>query len=383
MSFLSWFFVVLFWGASAAVVWTYAGYPLFIALAARWRPRPHRQDDALPTVSLVIPAYNEAGCIGAKLDNALSLDYPADKLEVWVVADGSTDRTPGLVNAYAPRGVRLLYQPERRGKISAMNRAVPQTCGEILIFSDANTLMELGSLRVLVRNFADPAVACVSGEKRVRSGGQVQARGESAYWRYEARLKAADSLANTAIGAVGEFFAIRRALYRPLEEDCLLDDFVLSMRLVMDGWRVVYEPRAITWEEASPSLRSEWNRRARNAAGGFQALGRLRGLLSPRHGFVAFQFLSHKVGRWTAPFWMIAAFLASAALYSVPIYRLLFWVQAVFYAAALAGWLSVAAGRRWRLLQIVFYFCFANATALAGFIRYLLREQTVLWNKVR
>jgi biofilm PGA synthesis N-glycosyltransferase PgaC len=383
MSGLYWVLVVLFWGAAAAVVWTYAGYPLFIALLARWRPRPPRQADVLPSVSLIVPAYNEARCIAAKLDNALSLDYPADRLEVWVVADGSTDGTPDIVRGYAGRNVRLLYEPPRRGKIAAMNRTVLQTCGDILVFSDANTLMEPGSLRVLVRNFADPAVACVGGEKRVRSGGDVQARGESAYWRYEARLKAADSLVNTAIGAVGEFFAIRRALYQPLEEDCLLDDFVLSMRLVMVGWRVVYEPRAITYEDASPSLRSEWNRRARNAAGGFQALGRLRGLLSPRHGFVAFQFLSHKVGRWTAPFWMIVAFLASAALYSVPLYRLLFWAQAAFYAAALLGWLSVAAGRRWRLLQIVFYFCFANATALGGFFRYLFREQTVLWNKVR
>jgi cellulose synthase/poly-beta-1,6-N-acetylglucosamine synthase-like glycosyltransferase len=374
---------VIFWLSAIAVVWAYAGYPLLITLLAHWRPHPHRQADIQPSVSIVVPAYNEEQVIADKLDNLLELDYPEEKREVMVVADGSTDRTPGIVELYGPRDIQLLFEPERRGKAAAMERGVGEAHGEILVFSDANTMMEPSSLRAMVRNFADPQVACVSGVKRILSDRPLQAQGESAYWRYEARLKEADSLVSTAIGAVGEFFAVRKSLYRPMEEDTLLEDFVLSMRLVMDGWRVVYEPAAISWESASPSLSAEWGRRARNTAGGFQAMERLGGIWSPRHAFVAFQFLSHKVLRWTAPFSMLLALAAAGALYAVLLYRVLFWGQVAFYSLALAGWLTTVLGWPLRWLRIMFYFCFANATALGGAIRYLFRTQSVLWTKVR
>ncbi len=373
----------VFWLAAGAVVWTYAGYPVFIFLLARLRPRPHRQEEILPSVSLVIPAYNEQDVIAEKLENTLALDYPSRQREIIVVADGSDDGTMEIVRTYAPQGVRLLYQPQRRGKIAAMNRAVPQAEGEILVFSDANAMIDPDSLRALVRNFADHQVACVSGEKRIQPDDQVQAQGESAYWRYEAFLKRADSLVNTAIGAVGEFFAIRRERYRRMEEDCLVEDFVLAMRLVMDGWRVVYEPQAVAWETASPSLRGEWERRARMAAGGFQAIGRLRGLFVPRHALAAFQFLSHKILRWLSPFLMVLAWGSAAALYGRPLYRVIFWLETAFYGAALAGWGTVLLEWPCRPLRMVFYFCFANATALAGFFRYITGRQPVTWEKAR
>jgi biofilm PGA synthesis N-glycosyltransferase PgaC len=311
------------------------------------------------------------------------MDYPPGKRDVLVVADGSTDQTAEIAGRYASRGVRLLFQPERRGKIAAMNRAVPHARGEILVFSDANAMIEQMSLQMLVRNFADPQVVCVSGEKRIRSDSQVQARGESAYWRYEARLKEAESQVSTTIGAVGEFFAIRKKRYRPMEEDNLIEDFVLSMRLVMDGGRIVYEPRAVAWEEASPSLRAEWERRARMAAGGFQAIGRLRRLFSPRYGLVAFQYFSHKVLRWTAPFAMLLAWVSNALLYGLDFYRLLFWGQTGFYLLALIGWVTMSCGWKLRLLQLAFYFCFANSTFLGGFVRYITGTQSVIWKKAR
>ncbi len=373
----------LFWLSALAVTWTYLGYPLFIRWLARRRPRPHRQAPLEPTVTFIIPALNEEAVIAAKLENLLSLDYPPPLREIIVIADGSTDRTVELVQAYAERGIQLLFQPERRGKIAAMNRAVPAAQGEILIFSDANTFMEPNSIRALVRNFADPQVACVSGEKRIRPAAQLQAAGESAYWRYESALKRADSQVNTAIGALGEFFAIRRTLYRPLAEDSIIEDFVLSMQLVMEGWRVVYEPAAITWETASPTLRGEWRRRARMAAGGFQALGRLRGLLLPRYGLVGFQYFSHKVLRWLAPLFMLLALGTATALTRWPFYRLCWWGQVGFYALAGLGGLLEILGVRSKWLRLPFYFCFTNATALAGLIRYLTRRQTVLWTKAR
>lgn len=375
--------IALFCLSAFAVAWTYIGYPLFITVLARWRPRPHRKENILPAVSLIIPAYNEEAVIKEKLENALALDYPKERMEIIVVADGSTDRTVEIVQSFADRGVQLLFQPERRGKIAAMNRAVPYAKGEILVFSDANAMMEPKSLKILVRNFADVNVGCVSGEKRVRADQRVQAQGESAYWRYESAIKRAESLVNTTIGAVGEFFAIRRDLYRPLREDSIIEDFVLSMQLVMDGWRVIYEPEAVAWEEASPSLRAEWERRARNCAGGFQAVGRLGRLFSPRYGFIAFQFLSHKLLRWLAPFFMILAWAIALALYPLAFFRWLFWGQTAFYFLAFIGGLLAIQGWRWRPLWLIFYFCFANLTALGGFWRHLTGAQTNLWKKVR
>jgi len=378
-----WIPIGIFALSAFLIFWTYVGYPIFIALLARWRPRPHRREPLELPVTLIVPAYNEEAVIAAKLENLLALEYPAALREIIVVADGSTDRTVEIVVGYAERGVQLLYQPERQGKIAAMNRAAPQAHGDILIFSDANAMMEPDAVRQILPNFADPQVACVSGEKRIRPSAEVQAEGESAYWRYEAFMKRADSLVNTAIGAVGEFFAIRRELYRPLETDNLIEDFVLAMRLVMDGWRVVYEPAAVTWEEASPSLGGEWRRRARMAAGGFQAIGRLRGLLSPRYGLAAFQYVSHKVLRWLAPFFMLAALISSAFLTAEPLFRLLFWGQVLFYVLAALGWALELLGWKCKPLRLIFYFCFANATMLGGFVRYVTRSQSVLWTKAR
>ena len=380
---MRWIPIGIFALSAFLIFWTYVGYPIFIALLARWRPRPHRREPLELPVTLIVPAYNEEAVIAAKLENLLALEYPAALREIIVVADGSTDRTVEIVAGYAGKGVQLLYQPERQGKIAAMNRAVPQAHGDILIFSDANAMMEPDALQQILPNFADPQVACVSGEKRIRPAAEVQAEGESAYWRYEAFMKRADSLVNTAIGAVGEFFAIRRELYRPLETDNLIEDFVLAMRLVMDGWRVVYEPAAVTWEEASPSLGGEWRRRARMAAGGFQAIGRLRGLLSPRYGLTAFQYVSHKVLRWLAPFFMLAALISSAFLTAEPLFRLLFWGQVLFYVLAALGWALELLGWKCKSLRLIFYFCFANATMLGGFVRYVTRSQSVLWTKAR
>lgn len=383
MSVLTWLFTAIFWLSGLAVVYTFAGYAVLLTLLARFIHRPVQRAPITPSVSLIIPAYNEEKVIAEKLDDCLALDYPRDLLEIAVAADGSTDRTCEIVSKYASRGIKLLYQPERCGKIAAMNRAVPFTSGSVLIFSDANAMLEPQSIRMLVANLADPQVACVSGEKRIRRAASVQARGEGAYWRYEAYLKRLDSQINTAIGAIGELFAIRRELYQPMDDDLLIEDFVLTMRLVARGWRVVYEPRAITWEDASSSLQGEWRRRVRMAAGGFQAIGWLAGMFNPFRGFAAFQYISHKVLRWLAPFFMIAAFVANLGLLHLPFYRLLMTAQIAFYLLALAGYGLYHLGVRWWLLQVPFYFCFANATSLMGFVRYITRSQPVTWTKSR
>jgi len=377
------FLQIIFWLASFLIVYTFVGYGILLTLLARVIHRPIQRAPITPTVSLIIPAHDEEHVLAEKIENCFALDYARDRLEIIFITDGSQDRTNEIARAAEARGVHLLYQPERRGKIAAMNRAVPFATGDILIFSDADAMIEPPALRALVENFADPQVACVGGVKRIRREASAQARGEGAYWRYEAYLKKLDSQVCTAIGAIGELFAVRRELYRNLDDDLLIEDFVLSIRLVAQGWRVVYEPRAITWQAASPSLRGEWERRVRMATGGFQAMARLTQMLNPARGFPAFQYVSHKVLRWLAPFFMLAAFVANLGLIDQPLYAGLLAAQIIFYALALIGWLAQSFGVLWTPLQIPFYFCFANATSLAGLWRYLRKTQPITWVKAR
>ena len=383
MSAWTWALVAAFGISGLAVVYTFLGYGALITLLARFIHRPVQTQPITPSVTLIIPAYNEEAVIADKLDNCLALDYPRDLIEIMVVADGSTDRTCEIVRGYALRGVKLLHQPERRGKIAAMNRAAPFASSQALVFSDANAMLEPQAIRMLVANLADPKVACVGGEKRIRRAASVQAQGEGAYWRYEAYLKRLDSKINTAIGAIGELFAIRRELYQPMDDDLLIEDFVLTMKLVAKGWRVVYEPGAITWEEASPSLEGEWRRRVRMAAGGFQAIGRLKEMLNPLRGLAAIQYISHKVLRWLAPFFMLIAFAANLGLLHLPFYRWTMAAQMMFYVLAGLGYGLQGAGVRWWPAQVPFYFCFANTTSLMGFIRYIRKTQPVTWAKSR
>jgi cellulose synthase/poly-beta-1,6-N-acetylglucosamine synthase-like glycosyltransferase len=376
-------FELVFWLSSLLVVYTFVGYGILISVLALFFRRPVRIAQWAPTVSLIVSAYNEENVIAEKIENCFAVDYPRELLEFIIVADGSNDCTTEIVQTFAARGIKLLHQPTRRGKIAAMNRAVPFAGGQILVFSDADAMLEPQAIRMLVANLADPKVACVGGEKRIRQGASVQAKGEGAYWRYEAYLKRLDSNLNTAIGAIGELFAIRRELYRAMDEDLLIEDFVVTMHLVAAGWRVVYEPRAITWENASPSLAGEWRRRVRVAAGGFQAIGRLKGMLNPMRGFAAFQYISHKVLRWLSPFFMIVAFGANLGLLDQPFYQWTMLAQVVFYSLAALGFVLARLNLRFWPVQIPFYFCFANATSLAGFWRWVTKSQPVTWVKAR
>ena len=273
---------VIFWLSLLGILYTYLGYPLLITLIARWRSKPVRSADITPSVTMLVAAYNEQDCIANKIENTLALDYPLDRLDLLVVTDGSTDRTNEIVASYAGRGVRLLYEPQRGGKVGALLRGFPQARGEIVVFSDANAFFQRDTLRKLVRHFADPEVGGASGVKRMlREGESAAGQGEGLYWRYESYLKACDSAVSSVMGVPGEIWAVRREAYIPPEPNTILDDFVASLRLVQAGWRVVFDPQAVATEEASPSLRAEWARRARNAAGGWQAFFQLPGHAAP------------------------------------------------------------------------------------------------------
>lgn len=293
------FLQIVFWLAVGTVIYTFVGYPLLVGLFSRYFHRPVQKATITPQVTLLIAAYNEEEVIAQKIKNSLALDYPPDLLDVVIVTDGSNDGTVDIVSHYADRGVRLYHQPQRHGKIAAVNRVMPSIESAIVVFSDANTMLDTGTLKAIVRNFADPAVGGVAGEK------QVSGDGEGFYWLYESYLKRCDSALSSVMGAAGELFSIRRELFQPPEKDSVIEDFIMSMRLVEAGWRVVYEPEAVAREDDSPSLAGDWQRRTRISAGGFQAIGRLPNLLNPTKGWVAWQYLSHRVLRWAAtPFFI-------------------------------------------------------------------------------
>jgi biofilm PGA synthesis N-glycosyltransferase PgaC len=369
---------VLLWLAVGTMFYTFLGYPVLIGLLARYARRPVRQVAITPRVTLLIPAYNEAAVVARKIENSLALDYPPEQLEIAVVTDGSNDGTVDIVAGYADQGVHLYHQPQRQGKMAAVNRVMPLVGGEIVVLSDANAMIGGEALRSLVRNFADPSVGGVAGEKQVLGGG------EGLYWRYESFLKRCDSALSSVMGAAGELFAIRRSLFEPPPPDALIDDFVMSLRLVEAGWRVMYEAEAIATEEPSPTLAGEWRRRVRIAAGGFQSIRWLPGLLSPARGWVAWQYFSHRVLRWAAtPFLLPAVYGLNLLLLGLPFYRLIFLAQTTLYAAALLGYVLARRGIQRGPFHAAFYFCFTNVAALAGFWRYVTGTQPVTWAKAR
>lgn len=378
---------VFFWVALVIVAYTYVGYALIIALLSRWRARPVVKDDITPALTVLVAAYNEEECIASKIENTLTLDYPADKLELAIVTDGSTDRTPEIVSSYAERSVKLLHHPERRGKAAALARALSLTQGEIIMFSDANSFFQKDALRKLVRNLADPAVGAVGGAKRMlREGESITGQGEGLYWRYESFLKRCDSAVSSVMGVPGEIWAARREAYVPPEPDTLLDDFVASLRMVEAGWRVVFEPEALAYEEASPNLSAEWSRRVRNAAGGWQAFFKLPGMLRHKSRLVTFQYLSHRMMRWmVAPVLLAPLFAANVALAFAagPFYGFALAAQLAFYGMAGLGWLLAWHGRQVGCLLAPFYLCMLNAAALAGGWRFITGRQPVAWEKVR
>ncbi|MDB5101109.1 MAG: glycosyl transferase family 2, partial [Cyanobacteria bacterium RYN_339] len=342
--------------------------------------------DRLPPVTLLIAAFNEEDVIAAKIENSFALDYPRALLEILVVADGSSDGTCDVVRRYADRGVRLEYRPERRGKIHAVNRTAPVATGEVLVFSDANSMFAVDSLRKLVRNFGDPRVALVAGEKRVAADDGTVSKGEGLYWRYESLLKRLDSRVSSAMGAAGEIFAIRKEIFvaHAPAPDSIIEDFILSMGLVRDGHRVVYEPEAISLEEASPNAAEEFKRKVRIVAGGWQAVVRLWPLLSPTYGVIAFQYISHRVLRWVVvPFLLPAILLANLALLGRPLYQALMAAQVGFYALAFLGWQLERSGKKWGPAYLPFFFSFLNYAALCGAWRYFKGSQSVTWDKVK
>jgi cellulose synthase/poly-beta-1,6-N-acetylglucosamine synthase-like glycosyltransferase len=376
---------IVFWLSAAALFYTYAGYPLLLAVVSALRPRKVLRGEFAPTVSVIITAYNEERALKAKLENTLALDYPRELLEIIVASDCSSDRTDEIVRVFAARGVRLHRQSQRLGKTAAQNAAVEKAIGEIILFSDATSLYQPDVIRAMMPNFADAAVGCVAGRLVYvdRTDSRV-GRGARSYWGYETFLKQRESRAGSLIGASGCLYAVRRSAYVPLYHEAC-SDFIIATKMVEQNLRAVYEPNAVCTEETNQRSDAELKMRVRVIAQTFTDLWRHRGMLNPlRSGFYAVQLLSHKVMRYLVPFFLIAIFAASAVLTrEFFFYRLVFAAQLGGYACALLAWLLEQVGVRSRLLVFPQYFVLANVASLMAAYQFLRGERYSHWDPIR
>lgn len=389
-------FEIVFWLGLALVFYAYLGYGLVLWALVRIKrsiaPILPPETAALPEVTFVVCAYNEADWIGEKIENSLALDYPRHLLQFCFVTDGSDDQTAAIVRNYPyPTDAQwqLLHQPERRGKIAAFQRAMQQIDSPVVVSTDANTLVNPEALRRLVRHFTDPKVGAVAGEKRISMAEKDDASsaGEGIYWKYESLLKKWDAELWSVVGAAGELFAIRTKCYEPVPPDTLVEDFYLTMRIAQRGWRVQYEPGAWAAEGSSASVAEEMKRKVRIAAGGLQAVWRLRSLLNPfRYGVLSFQYISHRVLRWTIAPLLLPILLFINILLAVKNgqpYQVILLGQILFYLAALAGWVLEQRKLKVKALFVPYYFCLMNWAMYAGLIRLMRGKQSVLWEKAK
>lgn len=373
-----------FWLSLALLAYTYLGYPVLLAAIVLLRRKPVEPPPYLPTVSVLIAAHNEEEAIADTIRSILSLDYPADKLEVVVASDGSTDRTDAVVASIADPRVRSLRLPKQCGKTHAQNQAVPVCRGDIIVFSDATTTYDPNAVRFLVRHYSDPRVGAVSGryEYMKPDSRRPAVIGTAVFWRWENLLKHLQSRAGTMTGCSGCIYSVRRDLYTPLRpQSC--SDLVEPLALVRRGYRVVFEKRALAFESSSTSIAEEFRMRVRVAAHGIDGILDNADLLNIfRHRWVSLQLISHKVLRWMAPLFLLNLFGMSAVLMIRPGFRALFVAQMSFYTVSIL--LAWAPRRgRWRILGIPFHFCALNAAVIVGVSELISGKVYTFWRPVR
>jgi cellulose synthase/poly-beta-1,6-N-acetylglucosamine synthase-like glycosyltransferase len=387
---------VLFWVCLFIVFYTYLGYGMLLYLIIRIKrmvkgkksPTPMPTDEELPTMTLMICAYNEQDVVAEKMQNTRALDYPKDKFRVMWVTDGSNDRTNELLAAYPE--VDIVFSPERRGKTAALKHGLREVKTQYVAFTDANTMINPGAMKEIARQFRDKTVGCVSGEKRVapRQEGEMAAEGEGLYWRYESTLKKWDSELYSTMGAAGELYAMDPTLCRDVPDNALLDDFMMSMYVVDEGHRIAYAPDAYALEYGSADIHEESKRKRRIAAGGLQSIWWLRRMLNPfRQPLVTFQYISHRVLRWSVtPIAMIILLLVNIALVVLGtgiFFTIVLILQLLFYLAALLGYLFNERGHKNKLLFTAYYFVFMNLNVFRGMGYLKSHSNSGTWEKAK
>ena len=383
---------IIFWISLFIIFYTYVGYGIVLYILVKIKRifiKPIDIDaiNFTPSLTLIVAAYNEEIIIEEKIKNTLSLDYPKEQFKVIFITDGSTDNTASIIANYPQ--IKLMHKDGRSGKIAAVHRAMTAVDTDIVVFTDANTFLNKEALLKLARHYANSKVGAVSGEKRVHIEESSDATaGEGFYWKYESKLKKWDYELYSVVGAAGELFSVRTELYIPVESDTLLDDFMISMRIAMQGYKIAYDPDAYAMEDSSENLKEELKRKVRIAAGGIQSVIRTKKLFNPfLNPVLSFQYISHRVLRWTiTPILMIFVFFLN--LYIVIqsadlLYHIFMLAQIAFYLSAMAGWLLESRQVRIKILFIPYYFVFMNYAMILGMFRYANAGQSVLWDKAK
>ncbi len=371
----------VFWIAAALVGYSYLGYPAWLWLRSQWSPRPVRRSSgpssATPTVSAVMVVRNEESVIARKLDNLLTLDYPQGNLEVIVVSDGSSDRTPAILAGYARDSrVRALMKPEPHGKAAGLNDAIQLATGEVLLFTDARQQIESGALRFLIENFADPDVGAASGELMLGdpTSGET-GKGMGLYWRIEKEIRELESASGSVVGVTGAIYCARRNLIEPLPEGAILDDVLLPMQVVRQGFRVIFDSRARAWDAPYLGKGREFSRKVRTLTGNYQLLQIAPWLLSSQNA-IRFEFVSHKLLRLASPFALLALLIASMFL-PQPFYRATLAAQLAFYALSLAALAGVKIGPLSRIADPARTFVILNSAALVAFVNFVTGRKAI------
>ncbi|WP_440880895.1 glycosyltransferase family 2 protein [Tenacibaculum sp. C7A-26P2] len=384
----------LFFICLIIILYTYVGYGIILFILVKIKQlyiSKNRIDTNFyqPEVTLIIPAYNECDIIDEKMDNTMNLNYPKDKLSVYWVIDGSDDESATTLKQFD--GISVFYKKERRGKTNAINRVMPFVKTEITIFTDANAILNRNSIVEIINEFKNKQVGCVSGEKRikVRTKDKASGSGEGFYWKYESFLKKLDNKLFSVVGAAGELFAIRTQLFDQIEDDTILDDFVISLRIALKGYKIAYTTKAYALENASATIKDEFARKVRICAGGIQAIVRLKSLLNIfKYKTLSFQYISHRVLRWTiTPLCLFAIIPINIIIINHEnSYKSFFYtfyvLQILFYIAILIGFFLKAVKIKIRFIFIPYYFFIMNVSALFGFINYLQNKKYAIWKKV-
>lgn len=378
---------IVFWVSVALVAYVYAGYPLLIALAARLRRRiasPNfqslRESDE-PYVTVIIPAHNEERWIERKIENTLALDYPRQRMQILVVSDGSMDKTVQIAGRFASEGVEVAHFAERGGKTVALNRAVGQARGEILVFTDANALLDPDALRYLIPHFSDPKTGGVSGNRTCTVTNSSSSEGEGMYWHYEAWVKSSESAYYSCLGAVGQLFAVRRQLFPHVP--AVSDDFSIPMKiLIYSGYRIAFEPRALAHIPSAITLRQELERKIRSHVALLFDVSHLARGLNPFRSRVWWEFWSHHVFRLFVPFAMLAVLAVSPWIWHQGMfYRVLLLGEAAFYLLAIIGMVFALLGRTRTPFYPFFYFVFSNAAIAVSWMRRLRGSDAHAWKR--
>jgi poly-beta-1,6-N-acetyl-D-glucosamine synthase len=374
------------------VFYSYLGYGFLLWLYLKIKRFRVKRVEILPTiepfVSLIVACYNEESILRAKIENTLQLNYPSEKLHIYFVTDGSTDDSSNILSEFTK--IKHLHSDERKGKVAAINRAMHFITTPIVVFCDANTFLNRDCLKYIVRHYSNEQIGAVAGEKiitNLHTKNNAAGAGEGLYWKYESFLKKLDSQFYTVVGAAGELFSIRTHLYEKTDDNILLDDFMISMKICKKGYRVMYEPQAFAMEAPSLSIKEEQKRKVRIGAGAFQSMHLLLDLLNIfKYKKLAFQYISHRVLRWSVcPVFifliLIFNLIICVFLQNNFVYFSLLMVQLTFYSMALLGWFLANKNIKNKILYIPYYFLFMNVSLILGFFKYINNKQSVLWDK--